>query len=191
MCTFLRKSLIILILYKRHIQKKSVLEVYFDVLELSKFQNWICGLLLQVCFCSSSPYAPPFFVTKTDCPSLAPLARFVGPCSFGPCSLAPTHIARWIWLRTDVIDQCSCCTSVHTQHCVTYRDLVAHAHRFRRLRSIAPRIVLLEPRTDAPPDPTAHQAYHPVLLCYWLPACYAAPSTLFHWLRRFTGSFHP
>ena len=49
-------------------------------------------------------------------------------------SLLPTHIARWIWLRTDVIDQCSCCTYVHAQHCVTFRDWVAHAHRFRRLR---------------------------------------------------------
>ena len=158
MCTLLRKSLILLILYNRQLWEKSVLEVYFDVLfpEISKLDALVVTPLV---FCGQSPHAPPFAMKpETITAALATLACPDGSCSCGSCSLAPTHIAWWSWLRTAVIHQCSCCTYVHAQHCITFRDWVAHAHRFRRLRSIASRIVLLGQSTHAPTDPTAHVA---------------------------------
>ena len=138
MCTLLRKSLILLILYNRQLEEKSVLEVYFDVLfpEISKLDALVVTPLV---FCGQSPHAPPFAMKPetmrqrtlrhVQCSSLQPRdinhcrARFarlpqrtmflrtmiLGSDSHCPMSLASHRRHRPVF----VLHLCSCTTLRH------------------------------------------------------------------------------
>ena len=59
MCTKLRKSLITLILYNSQFQKKSVLRVYFDVLNPQKLKKLYAGCYSKFVFSVFPPCPPP------------------------------------------------------------------------------------------------------------------------------------
>jgi len=58
MCTKLRKSLITLILYNSQLQKKSVLRVYFDVLNPQKLKKLHAGCYYKFVFSAFPPMPP-------------------------------------------------------------------------------------------------------------------------------------
>ena len=116
-------------------------------------KNWKIDLQVVTpsLFSVAFPLCPPLRVAMQHYYSSAGSAT----CSSGSCCSLPTHIAQWIWLRTDVIDQCSCSSWIHTQLCVTFRDLVAYGSSFHGSRTTHFAPLLHDPCTYGSQRPRA------------------------------------